>query len=74
MECFIFCDKKYQEIVDSTSCNSRENHEDHIEVIRILRNKAHFSLSEGILVPGHNLRKARKIMFKMEVTELSNDS
>ena len=32
MECFIFCDKKYQEIVDSTGCNSREYHEDHIEV------------------------------------------
>ena len=32
MECFIFCDKKYQEIVDSTGCNSRENHEYHIEV------------------------------------------
>ena len=32
MKCFIFCDKKYQEIVDSTSCNSRENHEDHIKI------------------------------------------
>ena len=32
MECFIFCDKKYQEIVDSTGCNSREYHEYHIEV------------------------------------------
>lgn len=32
MECFIFCDKKYQEIVDSTGYNSREYHEYHIEV------------------------------------------
>ena len=32
MECFIFCDKKYQEIVDSASCYSRENHEYHIEI------------------------------------------
>ena len=35
MECFIFGDKECQEIIDTTSCNSRENHEDHVEVHRI---------------------------------------
>ena len=32
MECFIFSDKEGQEVIDATSCNSRENHENHVEV------------------------------------------
>ena len=32
MECFILGDKECQEIIDTTSHNSRENHENHVEV------------------------------------------
>ena len=32
MECFIFGDKECQEVIDTTSRNSRENHENHVEV------------------------------------------
>ena len=32
MECFIFGDKECQEIIDTTSRNSQENHENHVEV------------------------------------------
>ena len=63
-----------QKVISDDSLCSAFKDSDDIEVIRILRNKAHFSLSEGILIPRHNLGKLRKIMFKMEVTELSNDS
>ncbi|VNS31222.1 Uncharacterised protein [Streptococcus pneumoniae] len=45
-----------------------------IKIIKILRNETHLSLSEGILIPRHNLWKPRKIMLKVEVIELANDS
>ena len=35
MKCFILSEKERQEIVDSTSCYGRKNHENHIEVHRI---------------------------------------
>ena len=54
-------------------CSALKNSDD-VEFFEILRNKAHLSLSEGILVPGHNLRQTRKIMLKTEVIEFANDS
>ena len=54
-------------------CSALKNSDD-VEFFEILRNKAHLSLSEGILVPGHNLRQTRKIMLKTEVIELANNS
>ena len=63
-----------QKVISDDSLCSAFKDSDDIEVIRVLRNKAYFSLSEGILIPRYNLGKLRKIMFKMEVTELSNDS
>ena len=60
-----------QKVISDDSLCSAFKDSDDIEVIRILRNKAHFSLSEGRLIPGHNLRKTRKIMLKTEVIELS---
>ena len=47
---------------------------DNIELIKMLSNETHLSLGEGTLVPGHNLRKARKIRLKVKVIELANDS
>ncbi|VPF90671.1 restriction endonuclease S subunit [Streptococcus pneumoniae] len=47
---------------------------DNIKIIKILRNETHLSLSEGILIPRHNLWKPRKIMLKVKVIELANDS
>ena len=35
MECFVFGDKEGQEVIDTTSCYGRQNHENHIEVDRI---------------------------------------
>ena len=32
MECFVFGDKEGQEVIDTTSCYGRQNHENHIEV------------------------------------------
>ncbi|CJI18261.1 degenerate transposase [Streptococcus pneumoniae] len=40
---------------------------DNIKIIKILRNETHLSLSEGILIPRHNLWKPRKIMLKVKV-------
>ena len=60
-------------ISDDSLCSTFKNSDD-IKVIKILRNKAHFSLCKGIFVPGHNLRKVRKIMLKTEVIEFANDS
>ena len=54
-------------------CSALKNSDD-IELFKILRNETHLSLSEGILVPGHNLRQTRKIMLKTEVIEFANDS
>ena len=54
-------------------CSALKNSDD-VEFFEILRNKAHLSLGEGILVPGHNLRQTRKIMLKTEVIELANNS
>ena len=52
-------------ISDDSLCSTFKNSDD-IELVKILCNKAHLSLSEGIFVPGHNLWKARKIMLKTE--------
>ena len=60
-------------ISDDSLCSPLKNSDD-IELFKILRNETHLSLSEGILVPGHNLRQTRKIMLKTEVIELANDS
>ena len=54
-------------------CSTFKNSDD-IEIVKTLRNETHISLSEGILVPRHNLRKTRKIMIKVKVIEFSNDS
>ena len=59
-------------ISDDSLCSTFKNSDD-IEVIKILRNKAHFSLCKGIFVPGHNLGQTRKIMLKTEVIELTNN-
>ena len=32
MECFVFGNKEGQEVIDTTSCHGRKNHENHIEV------------------------------------------
>lgn len=32
MECFVFGDKEGQEVIDTTSCHGRKNHENHIKV------------------------------------------
>ena len=60
-------------ISDDSLCSALKNSDD-VEIIKILCNETHLSLSKGILVPGHNLRKTRKIMLKVEIIELSNDS
>ena len=60
-------------ISDDSLCSAFKNSDD-VEIVKTLRNETHISLSEGILVPGHNLRKTRKIMLKVEIIELSNDS
>ena len=60
-------------ISDDSLCSTFKNSGD-IELFKILRNETHLSLSEGILVPGHNLRKTRRIMLKTEVIKLANDS
>ena len=54
-------------------CSALKNSDD-IEIIKILRNETHLSLSKSVLIPGHNLGKARKIILKTEVIELANDS
>ncbi|VLZ55543.1 Uncharacterised protein [Streptococcus pneumoniae] len=60
-------------ISDDSLCSSLKN-SDNIKIIKILRNETHLSLSEGILIPRHNLWKPRKIMLKVKVIELANDS
>ena len=60
------------ELADSL-CSSLKNSDD-IELVKILCNKAHLSLGKGVLVPRHNLWKTRKIMLKVKVIELTNDS
>ncbi|VJS45910.1 Uncharacterised protein [Streptococcus pneumoniae] len=60
-------------ISDDSLCSAFKN-SDNIKIIKILRNETHLSLSEGILIPRHNLRKTRKIMLKVKVIELANDS
>lgn len=32
MECFVFGNKEGQEVIDTTSCHGRKNHENHIKV------------------------------------------
>ena len=60
-------------ISDDSLCPAFKNSDD-IELIKILRNETYLSLCKGLLVPGHNLRKTRKIMFKVKVIELANNS
>ena len=60
-------------ITNDSLCSTHKNSDD-VEIIEILCNKTHLSLSEGILVPGHNLRKLAKVMLKAKVIELANDS
>ncbi|VNL03437.1 Uncharacterised protein [Streptococcus pneumoniae] len=60
-------------ISDDSLCSAFKN-SDNIKIIKILRNETHLSLSEGILIPRHNLRKTRKIMFKVKIIELTNNS
>ena len=60
-------------ISDDSLCSTLKNSDD-IELVKILRNKAHLSLCKGVLVPGHNLRKTRKIMLKVKIIELANNS
>ena len=60
-------------ISDDRLCSSLKNSDD-IELVKILCNEAHLSLGEGVLIPRHNLRKARKIMLKVKIIELANNS
>ncbi|VMV59428.1 Uncharacterised protein [Streptococcus pneumoniae] len=60
-------------ISDDSLCSSLKNSDD-IEIVKILRNEAHLSFCKSILIPRHNLRKTRKIMFKVKVIELTNNS
>ncbi len=63
-----------QKVISDDSLCPAFKHSDNVEIIKILCNETHLSLSEGILIPGYNLRKARKIMLKVKVIELANDS
>ncbi|CVS23127.1 Uncharacterised protein [Streptococcus pneumoniae] len=60
-------------ISDDSLCSTLKNSDD-IEIVKILRNEAHLSLCKSILIPRHNLRKTRKIMFKVKIIELTNNS
>ncbi|CMV68218.1 Uncharacterised protein [Streptococcus pneumoniae] len=60
-------------ISNDSLCSTLKNSDD-IEIVKILRNEAHLSLCKSILIPRHNLRKTRKIMFKVKVIELTNNS
>ncbi|CMW27522.1 Uncharacterised protein [Streptococcus pneumoniae] len=60
-------------ISNDSLCSTLKNSDD-IELVKILRNEAHLSLCKSILIPRHNLRKTRKIMFKVKVIELTNNS
>ncbi|COU10953.1 Uncharacterised protein [Streptococcus pneumoniae] len=60
-------------ISNDSLCSSLKNSDD-IELVKILRNEAHLSLCKSILIPRHNLRKTRKIMFKVKIIELTNNS
>ncbi|VRO58844.1 Uncharacterised protein [Streptococcus pneumoniae] len=60
-------------ISDDSLCSAFKN-SDNIKIIKILRNETHLSLCKSILIPRHNLRKPRKIMLKVKVIELANDS
>ena len=60
-------------ITNESLCSPLKNSDD-TEIIKILSNKAHLSLGEGVLIPRHNLRKARKIMLKVKIIELANNS
>ncbi|VMD64050.1 Uncharacterised protein [Streptococcus pneumoniae] len=64
----------FKKVISNDSlCSSLKNSDD-IEIVKILRNEAHLSLCKSILIPRHNLRKTRKIMFKVKVIELTNNS
>ena len=60
-------------ISNNSLCSSLKNNDD-IEIVKILRNETHFSLGKGVLIPRHSLWKPRKIMLKVEVIELADDS
>ncbi|VLC35636.1 Uncharacterised protein [Streptococcus pneumoniae] len=60
-------------ISDDSLCSAFKN-SDNIKIIKILRNETHLSLCKSILIPRHNLRKTRKIMFKVKIIELTNNS
>ena len=60
-------------ISDDSLCSAFKN-SDNVELVKILCNKAHLSLCKSVLVPGHNLWKTRKIVLKVKVIELTNDS
>ncbi len=63
-----------QKMISYDSLCSTFKNSDDIEIVKILRNEAHLSLSEGILIPRHNPWKTRKIMLKTKVIELTDDS
>ena len=60
-------------ISDDSLCSPLKNSDD-IELFKILRNEAHLSLCKSVLIPRHNLRQTRKIMLKVKVIELANNS
>jgi len=60
-------------ISDDRLCSSLKNSDD-IEIVKILRNETHLSLGKGVLIPRHSLWKPRKIMLKVKVIEIANDS
>ncbi|CKE52701.1 Uncharacterised protein [Streptococcus pneumoniae] len=64
----------FKKVISNDSLCSTLKNSDDIEIVKILRNEAHLSLCKSILIPRHNLRKTRKIMFKVKIIELTNNS
>ena len=63
-----------QKVISNDGLCSALKNSDDVEFFKILRNKAHLSLGKGVLIPRHNLRQTRKIMLKVKVIELANNS
>ncbi|VJJ61093.1 Uncharacterised protein [Streptococcus pneumoniae] len=64
----------FKKVISNDSLCSTLKNSDDIELFKILRNESHLSLCKSILIPRHNLRKTRKVMFKVKIIELTNNS
>ena len=60
-------------ISDDSLCSAFKNSDD-VEIIKILCNETHLSLGKGVIILRHSLWKPRKIMLKVKVIELANNS